>query len=158
MSDLMLAYVPDLGGFDLVMTETDLAMDDGFKGACILSVYADRRAHADDPLPSGADPRGWWGDRVKPLARPQASGSSNPDRIGSRLWLLEREVQSAANLVRARKYLVEAFAWLTEDGYASKVDIAVSYPRKGWLRWSATATWPDGTSSTHSDELTWGAS
>lgn len=158
MSDLILAYVPDFGGYDLVLTDTDLAVDDGFTGACILSAYADRRAHAGDPLPSGADPRGWWGDRVQPLARPQTSGTRNPDRIGSRLWLLEREIQSAANLVRAKKYLTEAFAWLTEDGYASKVDIAVSYPRQGWLAWRVTATWPDGTSSTHADELTWGAS
>jgi phage gp46-like protein len=157
MTDLVLAYNPEVGGFDLVLTDTDLAVDDGFTGACILSVYADRRAHADDPLPKKADRRGWWGDRVQPLARPQAGASTNPDRIGSRLWLFEREVQSAVNLVRAKKILTEAFAWLTEDGYVSKVDIITWYPRVGRLGWRCVATWPDGTTSSHTYETEWGA-
>jgi phage gp46-like protein len=72
------------------------------------------------------------------------------------MWLLEREVQSAANLVRAKKYLTEAFAWMTQDGYASAVAISVWYPRLGRLGYTVTATWPDGTTSTHADELSWG--
>jgi phage gp46-like protein len=156
MTDLVLGLNPAFQGFDLVLTDTDLATDDGWTGAVILSAFVDRRAHADDNLPAGADPRGWWGDRVQPLARPQAGNGANPDRIGSRLWLFEREVQSAANLVKAKKILAEAFAWMTEDGYATALAISVWYPRLGVLGFSITATWPDGTTSTHTDELSWG--
>lgn len=157
MTDLVLAYNPDFGGFDLVLTETDLATDDGWTGAVVLSAFADRRADPGDPIPAGVDPRGWWGDRVQPLARPQQGNGANPDRIGSRLWLLEREVQSAANLVRAKKILAEAFAWMTQDGYVTALAINVWYPRRAWLGFSITATWPDGSTSTHTDELAWGA-
>ena len=156
MTDLVLAQRSD-GTFDLVLNDTDLAADDGWMAAVILSVYCDRRADPGDALPAGADPRGWWGDRVQPLARPQAGVGANPDRIGSRLWLFEREVQSAANLVRAKKILAEAFAWVTEDGRASSISINCWYPRRGMLGFSITATWPDGSSSTHTDELKWGA-
>lgn len=155
MTDLALAQRAD-GTFDLVLTDTDLATDDGWMAAVILSIYCDRRADPGDPLPAGADPRGWWGDRVQPLARPQAGVGANPDRMGSRLWLFEREVQSAANLVRAKKIIAEAFVWMTEDGYATAVAVDCRYPRRGVLAFSVTATWPDGTSSTHSDELVWG--
>jgi phage gp46-like protein len=158
MTDLVLAYDPALGGFDLVLTDTDLATDDGWKSAIILSAFCDRRANPDDGLPAGADPRGWWADRVLPLDRPQAGATTNPDRIGSRMWLLEKEVQSSANLLRAKRYLTEAFAWITQDGYASSIAITVSYPRAGWLAWQAVATWADGTTTTHADELQWGAS
>lgn len=158
MSDLVLAYDPNLGGFDLVLTDTDLATDDGWKAAVILSVYVDRRAQPDDALPAGTDPRGWWADRVKPYDRPQAGSTANPDRMGSRLWLLAKAVQSSANLVKAKAYLTEALGWITQDGYASSIAISTWYPRPGVLAWSALATWPDGTTSTHSEELTWGAS
>lgn len=159
MTDLVLAYNPDFDGFDLVLDETDLATDDGWTGAVILSAFADRRADPSDlaNLPASVDPRGWFGDRVQPLARASAGGSTNPDRIGSRLWLFEREVQSAANLVKAKKILIEAYAWMTQDGYAQSVAINTWYPRRGWLAFRVTATWPDGSTSTHTDELAWGA-
>lgn len=156
MTDLVLAQGRD-GCFDLVLTDTDLASDDGWTAAIILSAFCDRRADPGDALPAGTDPRGWWGDRVQPLARPQAGVGTNPDRIGSRLWLFEREVQSAANLVRAKKILAEAFAWMTEDGYAAATTIKTWYPRLGMLGFSITATWADGSSRTHSGEIAWGA-
>jgi phage gp46-like protein len=156
MTDLALAWNPAFEGFDLVLTETDLAVDDGWTGAVILSAFCDRRADPGDPLPAGADPRGWWGDRVQPLARPQAGNGANPDRIGSRLWLFEREIQSAANLVRAKKMLTEAFGWMLDDGYVTAMVINVWYPRRAMLGFRVTATWPDGSTSTHQDELAWG--
>ena len=158
MTDLILAQNPAFDGFDLVLTGTDLASDDGWTGAIILSVFADARADASDPLPAGSDPRGWWGDRVQPLARPQAGNGANPDRLGSKLWLLARAVQSAANLGRAKKYLAAATAWMLDDGYVDALAIQTWYPRQGMLAFSIVATWPDGTTSTHIDELSWGNS
>lgn len=102
-----------------------LVSDDGLETAVILSLFTDRQAQPDDPLPGREDDRrGWWGD-----AFPDVPG----DRIGSRLWLLWREKQTSANLVRAELYATEALAWLVADGVARSVDVVASIPRNGVL-------------------------
>lgn len=76
---------------------------DWLKSAVWMSLGTDRRAENDDVLPGGdGDKRGWWGD------------SFRPRRIGSRLWLLERQKITADTLLRAEEYAAEALAWLTE--------------------------------------------
>ncbi|RJX19022.1 MAG: hypothetical protein C4575_09340 [Desulforudis sp.] len=91
----------------------------GLTTAVIVSLFTDRRAEDDDVLPDSAngDKRGWWGD----LVSPEVEG----DRIGSRLWLLEREKTTPETLIRAREYIEQALEWLVDDGVAAKVEIEV---------------------------------
>ena len=62
MNNLVLAF----GGhdFDLVLSDNDLARDDGLASAVIVSLFCDARARSEQ-LPPGDetdDLRGWWGD------------------------------------------------------------------------------------------------
>ena len=156
MTDIALFFDPALQAWDIALDGGDLATDDGLATAIVLSIELDRLAHADDPLPKGAGRRGWWGDRVAPLARPAQGNGGNPDRIGSRLWTLQQERQLPAVLTRAKGILAEALAWLTEDGWASAVDIAVAFPARGWLRYSIAAHKPDGTTVNLTQTIAWG--
>ena len=156
MTDIALTFDPALQEWDIALDGGDLAVDDGLATAIVLSIELNRLAHPDDPLPKGAGRRGWWGDRVAPLARPAQGNGDNPDRIGSRLWTLERERQLPSVLTRAKGIVAEAAAWLTEDGWASAVDIAVSFPARGWLRYSITAHKPDGGTVNVTQTIAWG--
>ncbi len=99
---------------DLELAEGDLTVDTSLKTAIVLSLFTDARALPDDPLPTGDDPRGWWGDMLS---------SYENDRLGSRLWLLGREKQTPETLERAKEYAEEALAWLLEDGIAEAVTV-----------------------------------
>ena len=99
-----------------------LADDHDIKTAVLISLFTDRRAEEDDPLPeAAASKRGWWGDAL--------SGR----RIGSRLWLLSREKQLREVLLRAREYAEESLAWLVADGIARRVTVFAEAVRPGWI-------------------------
>lgn len=123
--DVRTAWLGFEQGADYAVGALGLAEDAGLETAVVLSLFTDRRAEADDELPFGeSDRRGWWGD-----AWPGTAG----DRIGSRLWLLHREKQTAAVVERAREYAEEALAWLVDDGVASAVEVQASVIRRGVL-------------------------
>jgi phage gp46-like protein len=123
MSDIGLTW--NVYAADVTIAANDLAVDDGLETAVILSLFTDRRAEASDPLPDGhTDPRGWWGDAFPPV---------DGDRIGSRLWLLGREKEQPAVLMRAREYAVEALQWLIADKVAARVDVTTEFTRPGLL-------------------------
>ncbi|MEO6217770.1 MAG: phage GP46 family protein [Sphingomonas sp.] len=118
MTDIALIFDPLALSADIAIEGGSLATDDGLRTAIIISLFTDRRARADDVLPSpGADRRGWWGD---------CFNADPNDRIGSRLWLLEREKLIAETALKARDMCIEALAWLIEDGVASTVDVETS--------------------------------
>lgn len=71
--------------------------------AVFISLFTWRRAGADDDSPR---PYGWWGDSF-----PNSAG----DRIGSRLYLLQREKNIQSVRERARQYALEALAWMKDD-------------------------------------------
>ncbi|MEO0035720.1 MAG: hypothetical protein RLZZ501_1743 [Pseudomonadota bacterium] len=157
MTDIALKYDPALGGWDIFLGEDgDLAQDEGLATAAVLSLFADRRAAEDDDLPKGASRRGWWGDRVEPLARPDKGIGTDPDRIGSRLWQLQRERQLPAVLPKAKAIIAEGLAWMVEDGWASSLDITVAFPQRGWFRFGVVAHKPDGTTTAFTHDLPWG--
>lgn len=110
--------------FDLCLSGNDLATDAGLHTAVVVSLFSDRRAEADDPLPGSDDRRGWWAD-----AYPDIDG----DLIGSRLWLLAREKQTDEVLNRAREYAQEALQWLIDDGIAQRVTVTAEHVRQGVL-------------------------
>lgn len=103
---------------DLAIVANDIATDRGLETAVLRSLFEDRRAELSDTLPVGvSDRRGWWAD-----AFPVVEG----DKVGSRLWLLARENNTASVLARAERYAKESLAWLLEDRVASVVEVAAS--------------------------------
>lgn len=160
MTDLALVMDPATGSFDLALDGADLLLDDGLETAAIISFFTDRRAHPDDVIPDGStNQRGWWGDLVEPRMRPTAAqGASDPDRIGSRFWLLKREKQTQDVLVRAKQYGDEAFEWMVEDGIASSVTTTAIVAAPSVLGVTIAIQKPDGSPpSTFRYELAWSA-
>ena len=102
--------------FELTVENGDFVNDSTFTTALIISLFTDRRAKEEDPLPDpeSTDRRGWWGDGLAEV---------QDDRIGSRLWLLSREKTIQSALIRAKQYTEEALQWLIDDGMAAKVEV-----------------------------------
>ncbi len=130
--DLALRFDPTGFACDLVIADGDLALDDTPVTPMLVSLGSDRRARADDPLPSGISPltspvawdprRGWVGDCLDPAGR----------RIGSRWWLLDREHQSDEVATKGRLYTEEALAWAPAEMGISP-EISVEWVRPGVL-------------------------
>lgn len=150
MSDIKLAYKSigdELGFFDIDQSGAGLLMDEGLESAVIVSLFTDRRAEDDDELPGNTDDRrGWWGDNQSVV---------DNDRIGSRLWLLSREKQTAAVLSRAREYAAEALQWLIDDGVASEVNVSAEYVRRGVLGLGIEIVKPDKSTLEYRFEHLW---
>jgi phage gp46-like protein len=148
MSDIGLTWEDDQGAADFTAEENDLVLDDGLETAILLSLYLDRRADAGDVLPSGTDRRGWWGDSL-----PRVAG----DKIGSRLWLLDRAKETTETLQRAEEYIREALAWLVEDRVADKIEAAVSFPARGQRRDAVSIYRPGGQVVNYRFDHAWAA-
>jgi phage gp46-like protein len=103
---------------DFGLACADLAVGNDLSTAIMLSLFTDRRANEDDTLPDGTDPRGWWADAM------------DGQRIGSRLWLLDRARSLPETFALAKEYAVEALQWLLDDGVAAKVDVTAT-PMRG---------------------------
>lgn len=118
LADLALTWSNATGDADLSMIDGDLASDTGLETAVILSLWSDRRAKDDDVPPSGdpSDRRGWWGDEFLDV---------EGDRVGSRLWLLDRATLNNETLRKADEYAREALTWMVEDRVASGADVAI---------------------------------
>lgn len=84
--------------------------------AAIISLFSWRRADPADPN-DGADPLGWWGDSYPTVT---------DDKIGSRVWLLQRRSITDETLQDAVAFGEEALAWFVSDGHASKVTVTVA--------------------------------
>lgn len=107
---------------DFAVAYGAMAADTDLQTAVIISLFTDRRAEADDPLPDqAASRRGWWGDALAKR------------RIGSRLWLLSREKQLREVVNRAREYTEESLAWLVDDGIAKRVAVQAEIVDAGVL-------------------------
>ncbi|MGT2507918.1 phage GP46 family protein [Cupriavidus basilensis] len=94
------------------------------------------------PDPKGPR-RGWWGDLL--AARP----------IGSRLWLLSREKQTAEVVRLAREYAEESLAWLVDDGVVRTAEVFTEIAASGVLGIRCSFTRPDGTAVTFQFDFAW---
>lgn len=126
MSDIAAIFSLDplsegwIGG-DIILDGPDLGRDAQLKTAIWMSLFTDRRALSDDRLPDfEGDRRGWWGDSY---ADPE-DAALDSDRIGSRLWLLQREALTAHTVERARQYARESLQWLITDAVARQVEVS----------------------------------
>ena len=145
MQDISLAWNQQLMAFDVVMQTseqgTDLQGDDGLLTAIMVSLFTDRRAKADDPLPDErvgqpSDLRGWWGDYL--------TQEGESILIGSRLWLLHREKEMPVVVARAREYAQEALQWLLNGGYVKQLSVQAHHVSRGYLGISVQALQPNG--------------
>lgn len=110
---LVWASFAEGGDIDATIIDDDIGADQGLRTAVLLSLFIDRRALADDVLPSDdGDRRGWWGDEFAIV---------EGDLIGSRLWLLDRSARRADIAQSAEEFAKEALAWMLEDRVASSV-------------------------------------
>ena len=115
MSDIALTWSNDAGAADLSLSENDLLADEGLETAALISLFLDRRAEYGDVLPEGeTSRRGWWAD-------------TEADKIGSRLWLLDRAKETPDTLARAEEYAREAFDWMVEDQVLTRVDVVAEF-------------------------------
>jgi phage gp46-like protein len=119
LADLALVWSNVSGNADLVTIDDDVASDRGLMTAVILSLFTDRRAEDDDVPPSGdsGDRRGWWADQF---------ASVGGDRIGSRLWLIDRSTLTNETLLKATQYVTEALQWMIDDKVVASIPVTVT--------------------------------
>src|SRR5207249_4856663 len=94
MTDIALLWDAETQRADLAMAGRYLAQTDELASAVTISLFTWARAKPDDPLPPQSPRMGWWGDSFATV-----SG----DRIGSRLWLFEREKITPTTLTRIQE-------------------------------------------------------
>jgi phage gp46-like protein len=136
MPDISLLWDPATGHGDWLLAGQDLAAGDDLETAVLVSLFTDRQADPDDPIPDGTqNRRGWWGD----------AGRARP--LGSKLWLIERAKQTEQTRLQARDHIADALAWLVEDGVAASVDVVTSWQRPGLLSAVITIAEPDGSAN-----------
>ena len=136
MSDIALVIKDNC--FDINVKNGDLESDGGLQTAVTISLFTERRV-TDEQLPELAESKkGWWGDMFPDI---------DQDKIGSRLWTLEREKRTTETLRRYEDYSKEALDWMLEDGVASTISVAASYDSDGQLVGEIIITRPTGTES-----------
>jgi phage gp46-like protein len=141
MADIKTVFVDMTTGADFALDALGLIEDDGLQTAMIISLFTDRRANDDDVLPGDAsDKRGWWADAF-PIVP--------DDKIGSRLWLLNREKQLQSVLNRTQEYAREALQWMLDDGIAGSVLCTAQIVRQGLLGLSIAITPPAANTPNH---------
>jgi phage gp46-like protein len=136
MLDIALVWNARTGTADLAMNATanDLQTDGGLTTSIIISLFTDRQADPGDVIPDGStDPRGWWGDTA--FLQP---GEVARYPIGSKLWLLDRALQTTETLTRAATYAKQALQWMIADGVAGSVEATATFPRLGWIELQIT--------------------
>lgn len=124
--------------FTLQVANGDLSPDEGLETAIVISLFTDKRV-SDDELPiEETSKRGWWGD---------AFPNVDQDKIGSRLWLLERVKRTAETLRKSEDYIKEALNWLIEDGVAASIEVTSSYDENNQLIAAIVVSKPKGRTS-----------
>lgn len=111
--DIKLQLTNDFDTGDLIYNKgvSDLEREEGLGTAVLISLFTDRRAEKDDPVDDINDRRGWWADQT----------TENNDKIGSKLWLLNRSKTTTENIRKAKIYIEEALQWMIDDGVAAKL-------------------------------------
>lgn len=116
MSDIAL-YLEN-NCFDLKIEENDLVADEGLETAVAISLFTDKRV-SDEELPDlETNKRGWWGDMFP---------TEDLDKIGSRLWTLDRSKVNPETLSRMNELCKESLEWMKEDGISGEIAINSEY-------------------------------
>jgi len=124
--------------FVLQVENGDLAIDEGLQTAVTISLFTDQRVSEDELPVEEKSKRGWWAD---------AFPVTDQDKIGSKLWLLERVKRTAETLRKFEDYSKEALNWLIEDGVAETIEVTASYDENNQLVAAITIKKPKGRTS-----------
>lgn len=135
------------GDFSLDDNGADISTDEGLETAVIISLFSDRRADEEELPPGAASKRGWWGDSLL----------SRGDRIGSKLWLLNREKFLPEVAARAKGYAEEALKWMLEDRAAAKVQVEAELQEPARLALRVRITRPNGREAEFRYNCNWNA-
>jgi phage gp46-like protein len=121
--DLQMAYNPATRRADLVFDGKNFVWDRTAQTPLIIAIGSERRAEPDDVIPDTVDAngggigrpnprRGWTGDAMDPQGR----------FIGSRLWLIANEHQTADTRIRAKGYAQQAIDGFSDYGVTPVAD------------------------------------
>ena len=118
-TDIKIRWDDGLFEGDFLFTDNDFETDEGLGTAVMISWFTDQRAAIDDVIPNAdgdfIDKRGWWGDLVD-------TKFAN-DKIGSKLWLLNRSKTTQENITKGIEYGTTALDWMKEDGIIKDVEV-----------------------------------
>ena len=132
MTDIALKQQDDTSFFYGV-TNSDIETDDGLETAVNISLFTDVRVSLEELPPWEKYRRGWWGDEFADI---------KGDKIGSKIWLLDREKLNEVTASDLKKYAKESLDWMLSDGVADsiivstelivglRIDLAISITRK----------------------------
>ena len=95
--------------------ETDVTafQSDELAQAVLISLFSWRKSEVDDGI-KAPKRQGWWGDTFATV---------QGDRIGSRLWLLQREKVVPSVMRRAEEYAKQALQWMIDDRLIEGIEV-----------------------------------
>ena len=116
--------------------EADLSdfQADELAQAVLISLFSWRKSEVDDGI-KAPNRQGWWGDTFAIV---------QGDRIGSRLWLLQREKLLPDVLRRAQAYAEQSLQWLSEDRIVERVVVEAKHGGTNQLDLHVTCYKPHG--------------
>lgn len=103
--------------------------------AVLISLFSWRKSNDDDGVKAPIR-QGWWGDTFAQI---------DGDRIGSRLWLLQRQKMLPQVLKRAEAYAKEALQWLIDDAVVARVEVTAERGGTDQLTLTVVCFKPDDT-------------
>ena len=114
--DIRIILDPYIGHAEMLLADRDVEREPGLENAVLITLGSDREANQDDVLPdNSSDHGGWFGDEL-PLIE-----TEKKDKIGTRLWLLQRAKTNTETVSRTKEYLKEGFQWMLDDSVISKL-------------------------------------
>lgn len=108
---------------------------DELAAAVLISLFSWRKSNPDDGVKAPTR-QGWWGDTFA-----EAAG----DRIGSRLWLLQRQKVLSTTLRRAEAYAKESLQWLIDDAVVARIEVSAERSGVDQIALLVTCYRPDDT-------------
>lgn len=108
---------------------------DELAAAVLISLFSWRKSNPDDGV-KVPNRQGWWGDTFAEVAG---------DRIGSRLWLLQRQKVLSTTLRRAEAYAKESLQWLIDDAVVARIEVSAERSGVDQIALLVTCYRPDDT-------------
>lgn len=108
---------------------------DELAAAVLISLFSWRKSNPDDGVKAPTR-QGWWGDTFAEVAG---------DRIGSRLWLLQRQKVLSTTLRRAEAYAKESLQWLIDDAVVARIEVSAERSGVDQIALLVTCYRPDDT-------------
>ena len=133
MTDIALIIVDDC--ITMGFENGDLTGDDGLETAVLISLFTDQRVAESELPPGDTEKRGWWGDLF---------AENTGDKIGSKLWLLDRSKREQSTEAAAEARVKQALKWMIDDGEAKKVTAVAAFDSLGRLQIKIEITRPQG--------------